>query len=78
MKPSDILTIYGWIQGRYGGQDEGYCLMGAIQAAYKSEHRRQKIYHKLHEYIDGPLWTWNDATRRTLKQVLAVLRKAGL
>ena len=88
MKPSDIITQYGWIQGA-PESEQGFCLQGALYNVYRGHHDPWKLmqvtrqvqavifnngqpYHKW-----ASISEWNDTPGRTKRQVLAVLRKAG-
>ena len=78
MKPSDILRKYGWIQWYRGNKAIGFCLVGAIMEAYEGMDSRKQVIHHLHTLIHEEITDWNDTEGRTKRQVLALLRKAGL
>ena len=82
MKPSEIINKYGWVQGSYGDNKRGYCLMGAIKRAYRgflSQRQAEEAVCSalgIHACLTG-MATWNDEVCKSKRQVLAALRKAN-
>jgi hypothetical protein len=80
MTAYELVKKYGWRQGSFGGKDAGFCVVGAINLAYHGFDKKWcKAIGKVQKLIGGiaiPLW--NDEPGRTRRQVLTLLRKAGV
>jgi hypothetical protein len=77
-KAAEVIEEFGWIQGEYGGADEGYCVDGAIQCAAHGAYDRFLARSLLCGYLRASwLPLWNDAPERTKDQVIAALRAAA-
>lgn len=85
MKTVDILIAarkklvkYGWVQGHYGCEDDGFCALGAIfnasgdNASY-TENTAKKY---LEAVVGGSIPNYNDNPHRTKADVLAAYDKA--
>ena len=75
LKPvASILRKHGWIQGRMHNSN-GYCLLGAIDAAFDNPFQvvavRSIIRERIGDY--SSISAWNDNPHRTIEQVLAIL-----
>lgn len=86
MKPSELIAKKGWVQ-YIAKCDAGYCILGAIwetcggysgKKTIRELDKLHKILKTRDDYINVGIADWNDAKGRTKRQVLAVLRKAGL
>lgn len=81
----EILETQGWIQGS-AHTSEGYCLLGAIDAAFKyqvelglirldwSYGRQHDLYNYLKDKLQSTLAKWNDKRGRTKEEVIELLR----
>ena len=85
-KPSQLIKEVGWCQNAYVKREDGkiigYCLVGAIETAYKDFPSLLKdCYCKLEEVRAmkkiRPLIVWNDEEVRTKEEVVSFLQKAG-
>lgn len=69
------LDRFGWIQGEYGSEKKGFCLLGAL------DHRAITIYDSTLDAVKQILGTpctvkWNDTPGRTEQEVLEALEAA--
>lgn len=87
------LMDHGWIQGDLGSRDEGYCMMGAMDAVSEdlmesgtSDSDTWKQYMDAEKAVRkelnrqgmiGAIGTWNDAKHRTQQEVLDLLDSAA-
>lgn len=73
MKAHQLIRQYGWVQKQYGDRNVGFCLAGAIDAAYGCG--VQALVHRLNliDEIGAELSEWNDMEGRTQDEVIAVL-----
>lgn len=81
----EILNDKGWIQGSYGGDKIGYCLIGALHtAAYGMDSDLYyETYSKVARFLtidnnvtEQSLPRWNDTEGRTKEEVIAALEGA--
>lgn len=86
MKPSELIKKKGWVQ-HVSDCDDGYCILGAIwetcggfstEKTTRAMKAVQNILDSRTDYLHVGIAAWNDEAGRTKRQVLAVLRKAGL
>ena len=84
---------HGWVQGHLGNRNEGYCLMGALDAVSDdlldsgtSDSDTWKAYMKAERAVCNELkfqgmiaavGSWNDAGHRTQQEVLDLLDSAA-
>lgn len=74
----------GWIQGSFGGENRGHCLMGAMNEACADTPFavRDEVTTALtrairdREGIVRKIWKWNDERGRSIEDVLLVLKDA--
>jgi len=87
------LMDHGWIQGDLGSRDEGYCIMGAMDAVSEdlmengtSDSDTWKQYMAAEKAVSaelnrqgliGAIGSWNDAGHRTQQEVLDLLDSAA-
>lgn len=71
------LVMFGWIQGRFGSRDGGFCAVGAIPETVECIKPGLEI---LRIAVTGDagesVATWNDANGRKLRHVLAAYDEA--
>lgn len=79
-----LIEEKGWIQGRSGNVNEGFCLLGAIDYSLRSSERstlwQDTLWHDcryiLHEYLQTSLTVeWNDAPGRKPEEAIHLLRE---
>lgn len=77
-RAADLLSEFGWCQGREGSLDEGeICAMGAVNEAARSlgvPFRRDDALDLALDRIAPYVPEWNDAPGRTKEEVVAALR----
>jgi len=77
---ADLIETYGWVQGRLGTCEVGFCITGALRQASQWGIRQGcgEAQRALHRSLGGmnPS-TWNDVPGRTKEEVIAQLRKAA-
>ena len=78
MKAYDVITEYGWQQGDYGDEEDGFCMVGALRHAYGIHAEDyQSAKARVRKQIGGTAITvWNDVRCRTREKVLDALIKA--
>ena len=80
----DLIRTYGWLQGKTGSRDVGYCISGALNVAMWKYDRQvcEKVYSRVRRLVKGEgsngLASYNDAPRRTKQEVLDLLERARL
>lgn len=87
-RAKELLETQGWIQGKFGSSDEGFCASGAITAAaHEIDAGMTSAMGVLAEAAGAPckaglkfcgcqIITWNDQDDRTEEEVLAAFDKA--
>ena len=79
MKAYEVLEKYGWIQGAFGDEETGFCLMGAMWEAYSSIKARRVHCKRLRKAIGSEdLTGWNDKIGQEKQAVVKVLRKLAI
>ena len=78
MKAYEVIKKFGWQQGWWGNENEGFCTAGAILRAYSTFGSRNQAMDKLRGALQDSIVDWNDAEGRTKRQVLALLRKVDV
>lgn len=78
-KAADAINKYGFIQGKRGSPEEGFCTLGAISYVAPRLHRkRDLIIKEFSQFIGSPtIVGWNDERGRTKTQVIRKLRSAA-
>ena len=73
-----LLVKYGWIQGRFGDKEHGFCAIGAIRNATESEEIEDEAFYALSVACadGGNIAFWNDRERRRKAEVLAAFDRA--
>lgn len=88
---SQLVESQGWLQGSPGSYNEGYDLMGAVDAAVhglaaqnpagyasRSEQAWTASISELRSFLDtAALARWNDSPSRTKREVVATLQACG-
>lgn len=74
---ADILEERGWIQG-FSRTSDGYCIMGALDAASAVTEPARNALFMLAYKIGGPVPQWNDTPGRTKEEAIAMLRETAL
>lgn len=79
------IVKYGWVQGRTGDENTGFCVMGAIWNGAPYGHFQGELRRAQEEALeaaagwvntDNALGNWNDAPERTLEDVLSAFDAA--
>lgn len=85
---ASLIEEYGWVQGRFGSKQIGFCLIGAIREAVNGgyrwdENRYEPIVNATTKRrlsdgrsADGGA-IWNDASGRTKEEVIAKLHEVA-
>jgi len=83
------LKVHGWIQGVYGSEEQGFCIVGAWSHAYKTGQigTFAKLSDKLADYLDSGkeyqdyglfnIGAWQDLPTRQLAEVIEALEYLG-
>ena len=80
----DLIRTYGWVQGKTGSRDVGYCISGALNVAMWKYDRQvwEEVYSRVRRLVKGEgsngLASYNDASRRTEQEVLDLLERARI
>lgn len=87
---ADLIEQKGWLQGSYGSDRIGYCILGAINAVTDSWSSDEgfatdmaacelldDILERAHGEGSGTVAIWNDHPGRTKDEVLQLLRHAA-
>lgn len=89
-KAITIIEDKGWIQGSIGTDDNGYCVMGALDKAWHQlgsyggalaiSDAKNSILHEINKDRSNEkifsLSYWNDSSARTKEEVLSKMRAA--
>lgn len=80
MTAYEVIQKYGWVQGSIGDCGSGFCLLGAVWEAHGQKGCRfvDDSLLTIGRLIGKDIDSWNDDPKRTKRQVLAVLKKAGV
>lgn len=84
-KAVDVLHTYGWTQGSSGNHVDGYCAIGAVYQATDGDcsaaSKALALLHQETGFAPGrlvhPVARWNDATGRTVEDVILAMKKAA-
>lgn len=75
---ADAIETYGWIQGRFGSTEKGFCVLGALKFVVFVLEEDYLLHDRAQVAIQGHIGMhvppWNDADGRTQQQVLDELR----
>lgn len=79
---ASLIEEYGWVQGRFGNQVIGFCMIGAISYTFIPKH--SDAYNPL-LYATGwngvghksSISIWNDTPGRTKEEVIAKLHEVA-
>ncbi len=75
---ANLIAEHGWVQGRFGNQEVGYCALGAL---YKVGHDGgERIATTPLKKLSGlgyNLPNWNDQSGTTKQDVIRAFRKAA-
>jgi hypothetical protein len=77
---ADLIEEHGWVRGEYGGEEHGFCAMGAI--LYRSHgyalaynRARQRLMREL--VHSGSIVFWNDNVAKSKDEVVETLRRVA-
>jgi len=80
-KAKNLIKRYGWVQGRMGSKDVGFCTLGALNGV--SPMPTLLGAHRAREYLKAaiainytPIHEWNDRKTTSKGLVLSVFDKA--
>lgn len=78
---ADLIEEHGWVQGEYGDEEYGFCVMGAVYAA-TAEHATDRDRGNAVNRLAGSLGYnavvyWNDSIAKSKEEVITALRKAA-
>jgi hypothetical protein len=82
LKAAGQIEKLGWMQGGFGDEVHGVCMVGAINLAvtgtpYIYNLQSDNAIHHLSMRLGGEVAHWNDKVGRTREEVLWALRKAA-
>jgi hypothetical protein len=81
LQAAEILREKGWVQDVMHS-DQGYCMVGAIEAAARGSHHfrfavQDAVNRHLGRHKSDALSVWNDMPGRTREEVIAALEAAA-
>ena len=80
---ASLIRKYGWVQGEYGGTEEGFCINGALYEAARLLGNPPLIYRRVRlrllPLLPGAfrISNWQDDPHRTVEDVLTLLEQAA-
>ena len=80
MKPSEVIKTYGWVQGRWGNIDIGFCAASATVHVIPGYDNNCDFFKKLRKHIglkpNDSILIWNDDPAQTKEKVIEALEAA--
>lgn len=74
---AELIRDKGWIQGKFGNDDTGYCLVGALSQVTALPVQTVLCHTDVFTLFDGLPMSWNDTPGRTQEQVEDALMSAA-
>jgi hypothetical protein len=79
---ADLIEEYGWVQGKYGDEEIGFCAMGAVYmyvaAAGNATDDGSVAVNRLAVSLGyNSVAYWNDNIAQSKEEVITALRKAA-
>lgn len=76
---ANLIETYGWIQGQYGDETMGYCVMGALERAASAGalDRKEAVRAGLalgRQVGAAAITIYNDAPERTKNEVIDLMK----
>jgi hypothetical protein len=73
-----LIEKHGWVQGKRGHANIGYCAVGAVVNSTMDYWASGKAITAMEKQVPYGVASWNDAPGRTKEEVIAMMRKAAM